>query len=94
MLEWKYYGWKERKSCVSLCEARSAIVAKYTKPRPTSKLTTLVAGKRRGLLTAGKGDNVYVKKPQHNCIRSGKSEVYVANDKRQRWAFCIIEVSY
>ena len=50
---------------IACCEARSTIGAKYTRPRPTSKLTTLVAaGKRCGLLTAGKGDNVYVKKPQ------------------------------
>ena len=67
--------------------------------RPTSKLTTLVGGKRRGLLTAGKGDNVYVKKPQRyaefnttalNC----KSEAYVTNDRRLCWKFYIIEVSY
>ena len=74
-------------------------------PRPTSKLTTVVAGRRRGLLTARKDDNVYVKKPQRyaefnatalNCIRSHcrKSDAYVTNDKRLCWTFCIIEVSY
>jgi len=72
-------------------EARTAIGVIYTRPRPTSKLTTIVVGKRRALLTAGKGYNLYVKKPQryaefnttaNNYIRSGKSESNVTNDKR------------